>query len=192
MRFSLRSFVAGAVVTGALLLGLSACASGPALEDYVDDGPTFQPEVFFEGDLTAWGVFQDRFGEVRRRFVVDVVGEWDGETLTLLEDFVYEDGTEERRIWRLRKTGATTWEGEAEGVVGVATGEVAGNAFNFAYTFDLTLPDGDTLRVDFDDWLWQQDDQVVVNRAYVSKFGFEIGQLSIFFKRDEPLPAQGS
>ena len=103
-----------------------------------------------------------------------------------MEDFTYEDGSTERRVWRLEQTGPETWAGTAEGVVGEATGEERGNAFNWRYTIDLQTPDG-PLRVSFDDWLWRMDDQVMINRAYVSKYGVEIGQLSIFFRREEPL-----
>lgn len=171
---------------GATALSVLAACGGPELEDYADQGPELEIEKFLVGKLTAHGIFQDRFGDLRRSFVADVVGEWDGQTLTLTEDFVYEDGTTEQRIWRLTKTGDETWTGTAEGVVGEATGEEAGNAFNWRYTIDLKTPDGE-LRATFDDWLWQLDDQVMVNRAFVTKFGIEIGQLSIFFRREEPL-----
>lgn len=167
---------------------LAACGGTPDLEDQVDGKPTFELERFFEGQLTAHGIFQDRFGDLRRSFVVDAVGVWDeaAKTLTLTEDFVYEDGTTERRVWVLEQTGDETWTGTAEGVVGEASGEEAGNAFNWVYTIDLQTPDG-TLRASFDDWIWQLDENTAINRAYVSKFGIEIGQLSIVFRREEPL-----
>ncbi|MEM6488824.1 MAG: DUF3833 domain-containing protein [Pseudomonadota bacterium] len=165
---------------------LIACAGTPDLADYAEATPTLEMEEFFAGTLTAHGIFQDRFGDLRRSFVVDVLGEWDGETLTLIEDFVYEDGSTEQRIWRLRQTGPESWTGSADGVIGTAEGEEAGNAFNWRYTIDLPTPDG-TLRVSFDDYIWQLDDQVAINRAYVYKFGIEIGQLSISFRRDTPL-----
>lgn len=172
-------------VAGALLLGLAAC--GPTLEDYAGTTPELELERFLDGRLTAHGVFEDRFGNLRRSFVVDVLGTWDGEVLTLAEDFVYEDGTTERRVWRLSQTGPESWTGTAEGVIGPATGEERGNAFNWRYTIDLQTPDG-VLRVSFDDWLWQLDDRVMVNRASVTRWGVEIGTLSIFFRREEPLP----
>jgi hypothetical protein len=176
---------------GALTLGLVGCGSGPELEDYADSTPTLELEEFFDGNLTAHGIFQDRFGDLRRSFVVDVVGDWDGETLTLTEDFIYEDGSTEQRIWRLTKTGDESWTGTADGVIGVAAGEEAGNAFNWRYTIDLQTPDG-TLRATFDDWMWQIDDQVMINRAYVTKFGIEIGQLSISFRRETPVGSGGT
>lgn len=168
------------------LLLVSACGGTPSLDDHTGATPELEIQEFLSGKLTAHGVFQDRFGDVRRTFVVDVLGEWDGKVLTLTEDFVYEDGSTEQRIWRLTQTGDETWSGKADGVIGEAVGEERGNAFNFAYTIDLKTPDG-TLRATFDDWLWQIDDQVMINRAYVTKFGVEIGTLSIFFQRDTPL-----
>ena len=170
-----------------LVVGLAACG-GPDLDDHEGQEPALVLEEYFDGRLTAHGVFQDRFGDVRRTFVVEAVGVWDGETLTLTEDFVYEDGSTEQRIWELRPEGGGRWTGTAAGVVGTAEGEVRGNAFNWRYTIDLETPDG-TLRATFDDWMWLLDDRVMVNRAYVSKWGVEIGQLSIFFRRDEPLTA---
>lgn len=170
----------------ALCLGVAACGGRPDLADYAAQGPELELERFLSGPLTAHGVFQDLFGDVRRIFVVKMLGEWDGTTLTLTEDFTYEDGTTEQRIWKLTQTGPESWRGTAAGVIGEATGEEAGNAFNWRYTIDLKTPDG-PLRASFDDWIWQVDDQVMVNRAYVSKYGFEIGQLSIFFRRDTPL-----
>ncbi|MEM9784030.1 MAG: DUF3833 family protein, partial [Pseudomonadota bacterium] len=86
----------------------------------------------------------------------------------------------------LTQTGDETWVGTAEGVIGEATGEEAGNAFNWRYTIDLQTPSG-PLRASFDDWIWRLDDQVAINRAYVYKFGIEIGQLSIVLRRETPL-----
>lgn len=166
------------------LLGLAACGGRPDIADYAAGDPPMALEEYFDGRLTATGVFQDRFEDVRRAFTVEIEGDWDGEVLTLVEDFDYEDGSTERRIWTLTKTGDATWEGRADGVVGVATGEVRGNAFNFRYSFDLKRPDGDTLRVDFDDWMFRLSERDVVNRAYVSKYGVDIGTLSIFFRKE--------
>ena len=105
---------------------LAACSGAPSRDDPKLSDRELNLEEFFSGRSVAHGQFQDRFGTVRRRFVVEIDGDWDGETLTLTEDFVYEDGATERRVWRLRKTGPVTadqtWEGTAAGVQGVATG----------------------------------------------------------------------
>jgi hypothetical protein len=169
------------------LLAAAACAGRPDLADHAGAGPPMVLEAYFDGALTAHGVFQDRFGAIRRKFVVAIDGDWDGETLTLDERFTYEDGATERRIWRLRKTGPDTWAGTAEGVVGEARGAVRGDAFTWSYTIDLATPDG-PLRVSIEDWIWRIDERVALNRAYVERFGVVIGELIIAFRREAPAP----
>ena len=79
----------------AAVLILAACV-GPAEPRRAVDGRarTSRSRSSSTGADRAWGQFQDRFGEVRRRFRVEVDGTWDGETLTLVEDFVYNDGAD--------------------------------------------------------------------------------------------------
>ncbi|WP_080455205.1 DUF3833 domain-containing protein [Roseovarius sp. A-2] len=159
-----------------------ACAGRSDLADDPLSSRDFELEEFFDGHVVGHGQFQDRFGTVRRRFEVQIAGDWDGETLTLTEDFVYEDTSTERRVWTLTKTGPETWVGSAPGVIGPATGEERGNAFNWTYTIDLPVPDG-TLRVSFDDWMWQLSEDRVLNRAYMDKYGVEIGEVIIWFEK---------
>ena len=168
-------------------LVLAACAGTPSLDDEKLSDRKLDLEEFFDGRLVAYGQFQDLFGTVRRRFEVDVRGDWDGERLRLVEDFVYEDGATERRIWTLRKTGPDSWEGTAPGVIGVATGQERGDAFNWRYTIDLPVPSADgeaeTLRVSFDDWMWLLSEDRLLNRAYMQRFGIDIGEVLITFEK---------
>ena len=169
------------------LMFLAACAGKPSIDDPKLSSRQLNLEEFFEGDLVAYGQFQDIFGTVRRRFEVQINGKWDGQRLRLVEDFVYEDGATEQRIWTLTKTGAETWQGTAPGVEGVATGEERGDTFNWAYTIDLPIPsaDGsvDTLKVSFDDWMWLLSDDRLLNIAYMSRAGINIGQVIITFEK---------
>lgn len=166
-----------------LALGLvAACTGRPSLEAPSMGGPDLALEEFFAGRTVAWGQFQDRFGEVRRRFRVEVDGTWDGQTLTLVEDFVYDDGATERRVWTLRKTGPTTWAGTAPGVIGEAVGEVRGDTFNWRYVIDLPEASGG-FRAEFDDWMWRLSEDRLLNRAYVSRFGVDLGEVIIYFER---------
>ena len=160
----------------------SACVGKPALDDEKLSSREFNLEEFFDGTVVAQGQFQDVFGTVRRRFDVTIEGTWDGSTLRLVEDFVYEDASTEQRIWTLQKTGAQTWQGTAPGVIGVANGEERGDTFNWRYTIDLPVPDG-TLRVTFDDWMWLLSEDRVLNRAYMKKYGVDIGEVIISFER---------
>jgi hypothetical protein len=149
--------------------------------------PCFLIEEYFAGKTRAWGIFQDRFGKLRRQFVVDIEGLWDGETLTLAEDFLYDDGQRERRTWHIRKTGAQRYDGTADGVVGSALGWRRGSMLNWRYRFALKVG-ANTWTVHFDDWMFLQDDGVMINRAKVTKFGIRLGEVTIAFTK---LPAVG-
>lgn len=165
------------------LMALVACTGKPSLEDDRLSNLELNLEEFFDGRVTAYGQFQDVFGTVRRRFTVDIEGTWDGDTLTLVEDFVYEDGSTEQRIWSLRKSGPESWVGTAPGVIGTATGQERGDTFNWRYTIDLPVPDG-TLRVTFDDWMWLLTEDRLLNRAYMKRAGIDIGDVIITFEKE--------
>ncbi len=166
----------------AIVIILAGCTGKPALEDEKLSTRNLNLEEFFEGQTVAYGQFQDIFGTVRRRFEVEINGTWDGQTLTLVEDFVYEDASTEQRVWTLVKTGEDTWRGTAPGVIGEAFGEERGDTFNWRYTIDLPVPDG-TLRVTFDDWMWLLSDNRLLNRAYMKRFGIDIGEVIITFEK---------
>lgn len=166
----------------ALVVVLAGCTGKPALEDEKLSTRNLNLEEFFEGRTVAYGQFQDIFGTVRRRFEVEIEGTWDGETLTLVEDFVYEDDSTEQRVWTLVKTGEDTWRGTAPGVIGEAFGEERGDTFNWRYTIDLPVPDG-TMRATFDDWMWLLTEDRLLNRAYMRRFGVDIGEVIITFEK---------
>ena len=169
------------LVFGMALL-IAACTGKPGADDPLLSDRKLNLEEFFDGRVVAQGQFQDVFGTVRRRFDVVIDGTWDGETLRLVEDFVYEDGSTEQRIWTLTKTGPDSWQGTAPGVIGIATGEERGDTFNWRYEIDLPVPDG-TLRVTFDDWMWKLSEDRVLNRAYMKRFGVDIGDVIITFEK---------
>jgi hypothetical protein len=150
--------------------------------DFSGTTPQLRIEEYFAGHTRAWGIFEDRFGNLRRQFVVDIDGKWDGETLVLDERFLYSDGEKDRRVWTIRKIDAHRYEGQAADVIGVAFGEAHGNALNWQYDMDLKVGEG-TLRVHFNDWMFLQESGVLVNRARVSKFGIEIGEVTLFFQK---------
>ncbi len=166
---------------------LAACG-GAQIADFEDREPELELETFFAGETEAWGVFHDRFGTLRREFRVEIDGSWDAETQTLVldEDFYYADGETDRRVWTIQKRPGGRYEGTADDVIGVAEGEVAGNALHWTYQMDMKV--GDSIwRVTFDDWMFLQPGGVLINRADVSRWGFRIGTVTIFFARPEQL-----
>ncbi len=177
-----RRILLGLVAIGGLAL-LAACSAKPKVPKTFLSDRQLNLEEFFEGRTVAYGQFQDILGNVPRRFTVEIDGTWDGETLTLVEDFIYDDGATEQRVWTLTKTGEDTWTGTAPGVLGTAEGVERGDTFNWKYKIDLPIKDG-TMRVSFDDWMWLLSDDRLLNRAYVSRFGIRIGEVILSFEKE--------
>ena len=169
---------------GAALICLTVLSSCTSMKpsDFENSTPKLVIEEYFAGETLAWGIFEDRFGRLRRQFTVDITGTWDGEQLVLDERFLYSDGETDRRVWTIRKTGPHTYEGTADDVVGVARGEAYGNALNWQYHMDLKVGDG-TMRVHFNDWMFLQPSGVLLNRARVTKLGFKLGEVTLAFMK---------
>lgn len=152
------------------------------VKDYANETPKLDLFKYFEGKTYAWGQFQDRSGKVIRRFTVDIDGTITDKTLVLDEQFLYNDGETQQRIWTIVDQGNQRFTGTAGDVIGIAEGEVAGNALNWAYTLDLPYNDG-TIHVKFDDWMYLQTPTTMLNIAEVTKFGFKVGEVVLFFSK---------
>jgi Protein of unknown function (DUF3833) len=160
---------------------LAGCAS-PEVTDYANEKPPLDLRQYFNGPMTGHGVFTDRNGVVKARFVVNMVGTWNGDAGVLDEDFSYSDGRKEKRVWRLQHLGNGRYTGTADDVVGQAQGHQSGNALRWAYTLKLPV-DGKTYEVQFDDWMYLVDDKVMLNKAEMRKFGFRLGEVTLSFTK---------
>jgi hypothetical protein len=174
------------MLAAASLATLVTGCAGPTPADYAAEKPVLDLKRYFNGELTAHGIFTDRSGQVVRRFTVAMTGTWNGGQGTLDERFTYSDGKTERRIWRLTDLGGGRWEGRADDVVGVAQGVAAGNALNWRYTLALPV-DGRVWEVQFDDWMYLVDEQVMLNKAAMRKFGIHLGEVTLSFTKS-PAP----
>ena len=164
-----------------LVVVLSGCA-GVDVTQYQAERPELRLEEYFNGTLDAWGMFQKRDGTVVRRFKVVIDARWEGDSGVLDEKFTYSDGTRQRRVWKITRTGDNTYSGRADDVVGVAEGRVSGNSLRWVYTLSLPV-DGKVYEVQFDDWMYLQEDGVMLNRSVMKKFGFRVGEVTLFFKK---------
>ncbi len=161
---------------------LTACGSVD-VDHYAREKPELELSSFFNGTIDAWGIFQKRDGAVARRFHVVIEASWKSPQEGVLDErFTYSDGETQRRVWTLKRQSDGTWQGTADDVVGVATGKVAGNALRWTYVMRLPV-DGKEYLVDFDDWMWQLDDSSMMNRSVMSKFGIDLGEVTLFFKK---------
>lgn len=163
---------------------LAGCAS-QSIEGYASEKPVLDLARYFNSTIDAYGIFQDRSGQIVKRFTVVMVCTWIGDQGVLDEAFTYSDGTTQRRVWRLVRHADGRYTGTADDVVGTATGQTRGNAFRWNYTLALPV-DGKVYHVDLDDWMYLIDDRVMLNRATMSKFGVRLGEITLSFTRRAP------
>lgn len=165
------------------LLLVAGC--GASLEAYRDQGPAWDLAHFFNGKLVAHGLVTNRSGEVTSRFRVEMVGRWQDGKGELFEQFYFDDGRQQTRTWYLSRGADGHWRGTASDVVGEAVGKSEGFALNWRYQLDLVLPEGDVVRVSFDDWMYLLDEDRLINRAAISKFGIHLGEVILYIERRE-------
>lgn len=164
------------------VLGVLTGCSSAQIKDYQKEKPVLVLEDYLKGSLEAHGFFQDRSGMVVKRFKVLMKGTWNNDVGTLEEDFLYSDGSKSRRVWTIKKQKDGKYIGTASDVIGEAIGETAGNAFRWKYTLDLPVGDS-SYHVHFDDWMYLMDDEVMLNKSKMSKFGIYLGEVTLVFLR---------
>ena len=167
-------------LVGLAALGLTACAAVD-IAQYASGKPLLDLAQYFTGTVDGWGMFQDRSGNVVKRFTVRIDCTWKGNEGTLDEHFEYADGTTQNRVWKLVKDG-NRYTGTAADVVGTAQGAASGNALRWNYVLALPV-DGRTWNMDMDDWMFLVDDRTMLNRTTMSKFGFRVGEVTLSFRK---------
>ncbi|MDO6465268.1 DUF3833 domain-containing protein [Pseudoalteromonas carrageenovora] len=156
--------------------------SAPSVEHYKNSSPEFNFKEFFSGELKAYGVVQDFKGELTRKLVVDMNASWNGSQGVIEEDFVYDDGETQRRVWKVTLNDDNTLRGTAADVTGVAKGKSMGSVFHWNYNVELPY-DGSTLNVNFDDWMYLVTQSRLINRTSIVKFGVEVGEVTLVIEK---------
>lgn len=175
-------YTAATLITSTLVL--TSCST--SLDEYQNSKPEFSLKEYFNGDISAWGVVQDYSRKLTKRFCVDITGSWNGNKGQLNEQFYFNDGSQQTRVWQLEVKPDGTVAGTAGDIVGVAQGAASGSAFHWTYT--LTVPiDGSEYDFAIDDWMYQLDAMRMMNRSYMQKFGVTVAEFSIFFDKTPPL-----
>ena len=160
-------------------------SSSHRLEQYEGTMPEADIMTYFNGPIKAWGMVEDWRGRVVSRFDVEMVGKWEGDTGTLTEHFTYYSGEKQERIWTIKKLADGSYEGTAGDIIGKAKGASRGSAVRWNYV--MNVPVGNTnYLIRFDDWMWQMNNGVMINRSYLKKFGFTVAELTLFMQKEKP------
>lgn len=162
-----------------LFLAVLAFSAAPAVAEAKT--PSVTLEGWFTGSSTATGRFTAING-VRRTFTVRLQGHWNGKVLTLREDFLFSDGTKDRKTWIFRKTGPGRYVGTREDVVGETEMTITGNVARFSYLVRLT-GDPKEKPVRFHDRMEFRSDGTVLNTALVTKYGIPVARTVVEFSK---------
>ena len=160
------------VLLGAM--ALTACARTPA----APTGPLapITLDKAFSGQAIGAGVFRVDLTGSERRFEARLNSRLEGDRLTVVEDFVYDDGEENRLTWVFDRTGPDTWTGRREDTVGQAQVIETGSDIRLSYTADFRAGE-DVTRLGFEDVIYFAPDGRVINDAIVTRFGLPVGRV---------------
>ena len=163
-------------------MALFTGCSSVTVDDYAGNKPVLVAEEFFDGQLTAHGVVKDRGAKVIRSFNADIKAYWRDGVGTLEEDFVFDDGEIDRRVWTLTPAGPNRYIGTAGDVVGEGEVTIAGNSMFLDYVLRIPYGDG-TLDLRIDDRMYLVNSNVLINESRMVKFGLQVGEILLVIER---------
>ena len=145
--------------------------------------PRLEPEKFFEGHVRSWGVIETRSGKPKSRLRAELFGVREGADVVVTQNFTFEDGRKQQRIWRIRRVDENRYEAFADDVKGPAVGYAYGNAFHWTYTLQLR-PGNALTRVRMEHWMYlMADEETMINRVVTRKFGVIVAQTTEYFHK---------
>ena len=165
--------IALAAISARSLL-LSFRAQRPS--DYAATAPHFDLRQVLNGPIDSEGLIYGPNGRMTNSFVADMYGEWEGESGTLSEEFVYSNGNRMSRKWFLTLGPDNSFTATADDIEGTGTGVVSGSTVMMRYR--IRLPEeagGHVLNVT--DWLYLMEDGSIMNRSEMRKFGIKVAEL---------------
>jgi hypothetical protein len=135
-------------------------------------------EDFFRGRFVAEGTFFNTRDGTQRGLRVVMKGTWDGQTLTLVEDFVYSDGERDRKTWRFTKVADGRYRATREDVIGEGVAVQDGDAVRLSYTARVKAS-GSSYDLSFRDTLMKIGSRTVLNTADVRFLFFPVGRVEL-------------
>lgn len=164
-----------------LIFFLNGCA-----QMKVSDFKTATPELdftkHFVGHHEGSGAFFDRLGRMKVRFTIKIDGLYDGETLKLNEVLTYDNGEIVKRFYEIKKISDKKFIAKTEDIIGEATIDVSGNAANWKYTLRQNIGER-TWNLKFDDWMFLNTDNTIINKARASLWGFTVGDVFMVLRK---------
>ena len=145
--------------------------------------PQLKLEDFFDGSVKGFGFMHTRFGKLAQQFDISADGQWNAEkqALALTETYQFDDGHRDELKWTITKLSETRYRGAEDRLKGEAEGEQSASHFRWRYVRDVPQKGGKTTRLTFDDCFYLQTPNLLLARASVSRFGFEVGIITVSY-----------
>jgi len=153
---------------------LAGCARIPQAPDTATLPITL--DAAFVGRARGEGLFKVSLTGSERRFTAHLNGTLRGDRLTVVEDFIYDDGEENRLTWVFDRAGPGRWTGRREDTVGLAQVVETGTDIRLSYTADFAAS-GEVTRLGFEDVIYYGDDGRIINDAVVTRFGLPVASV---------------
>jgi hypothetical protein len=145
-------------------------------QDYEGDALDFDIREHLNGPILCEGMIFGPTGRVSSRFVAEFDASWDGNSGTMNERFVYDDGSSQDRVWHLQVSEGGKIRATAPDVVGEGQGRQAGSSVQLRYRIKLPENAGGHV-LDTVDWMYMTPNGTIMNRSQFRKFGFKVAEL---------------
>lgn len=152
------------------------------IEHYNGKKPKMDFKNFFKGKVKGTGVIFDYMGRQIRSFKVIIDGTVDDNKLTMDEEFDFDDGEKQYRVWKVQFAKNNDFTATAGDVIGDATGRQRGNAVNLKYTLNIPYKDS-SINLKMDDFMYMVTEKTILNRTKMKKFGVKVGEVIIFMEK---------
>jgi hypothetical protein len=166
---------------GIFFLLLPGCNNN-TIDFYQDRKTKLDLKKFFNGDIEGWGAIFDWQGRQIRNFSVKIKGTWDQNKGVLHEQFEFNDGEKVERKWDIEFSDENRFVGKAHDIIDRAKGIEKGNAVNINYVLQVPY-NKSTINLNMDDWMYLIEENIVLNRTDMKKFGFKVGEIVLFMKK---------
>ncbi len=143
------------------------------------------PDFFdrFNGINKASGFVLDPLGNIKNQLTGKLQGQWQGDHFILDELFLFDNGTEYKRTWELKRIDNLRLEGTAGDVIGVAEATVIDNRIEWRYPQRLAIGKNGVV-VAITDIMVMMPEGVTIGYTYMRKWGLPIGKIVTSFQRD--------
>jgi len=159
----------------------SGCTNN-SIDYYGDKSNKMDLKNFFDGEIEGWGSLFDFNGRQTRSFKVEIKGKWEGDVGVLEEWFIFDDGEKTQRTWNIVFSDKNSFVGSAGDVIGEAKGKINGNAVNLNYVLNIPYKNS-TINLNMDDWMYLVEENMILNRTSMKKFGFKVGEIVLVMKK---------